>query len=61
MKAQHLKADQADEAHAIRTYGKRQAQHPELKGMYSEMQDDEQDHHQKLSQALKGLKRAVGK
>ncbi len=56
MKA-HLEADRADEAEAIKTYGRRQTQMPAKKAMFAEMQADERDHFRKLSSALKGLKK----
>jgi len=55
MKAQ-LKADRADEAKAVKTYGQRQKQMPAKKAMFAEMQADERDHKRRLTQALKGLR-----
>lgn len=56
----HLAADKADEASAIKTYGKhkREAKGSGLTSMLSEIQDDEKDHHKKLSKALSGLRNA---
>lgn len=53
----HLKADQADEAGAVKKYGQRQSQHPKLAPMYSEMRSDERSHKSKLTHALAGLKK----
>jgi hypothetical protein len=47
----HLSTDHADETKAADTYGKRQAQHPDMAPMYKEMQQDELDHQDKLEQA----------
>lgn len=57
MKKQFL-ADKADEAHAVKTYGKRQQQLPQHASTFAEMQGDEKDHFRKLTHILSGLKKA---
>ena len=47
-----LKEDKHEEGEAIKTYGKRKKQIPELKSKYSEMQSDEKDHLKKLKHAI---------
>lgn len=53
----HLAADKVDEASAIKAYSRRrrEARGSGLTSMLSEIQNDEKDHHRKLSKALQGL------
>lgn len=59
----HLKQDQRDESKAIKGYGlrKHEAKGTGLSSMLTEIQNDEKDHHAKLTKALQGLKSASPK
>lgn len=47
-----LKKDRAGEKKAIKDYGNRKKQIPELSKMYSEIQSDEKDHKKKLESKM---------
>ena len=56
-----LEAAKADEAHAVKTYGKMASTGGRqfgMSGMLKDIQSEEKGHHSKLSKAIEGLRKA---